>query len=1121
MSTEPHQPPHAEQDPAAVPPVAEGEAAGTGSSAADDLPPLADDVLAEQKGTGRRPRRRGPGGRPGRSQHGERGAKPGRPRVEKATRPEVDPIAAKAVLISAEMQPVFYSILEKRDIERPVEQAGDEASAGEDELEDIPLEEWSYKAFTRYVATSKLGFSYNAKQEAGTKRRGRKRGDERPYKEVRAVQVAAEHSSARDKIITLITGRFAADMARIDAAIAEARTKAGSDGKAEAVLAHVEEGISLTKWLEKNKLRLEYLRLDAIRDAADWFDMRVSQVEGMMDEITKRTAVWTDVDSRVAKLSTDPNFLRQLAELDADLAMFDSFNALSISAGADRIKGVISGIVADAKRKKARLDAQRSAILKYTVRERWDEDAKKFVPAKEDEKGMNMVERAEYRAVDQLLMGDTADLVRDAALAKMIGLSPEQEVAFWNAMRETFLEATGDLPPGLKGADRARAVRARFEDLNGALQLSRYDETSGSYFLIDPDNATNPGENQSEGAGQLLAKCLAEAMVVEDVKKGLDQVMYAMGPVVKRAVSGLLRGKSNTVKIEALARLAKVDEKGRPAGGVLREKYDQAAAAIKDQLDGKNPRELRWNRKEEPKDADQPYIVKIRAKAFELLGMDGSMKGQDLVVLNELLFPTPKETEGAAAKEAVPASTEPLADQIKNGTLDETLFEGADARQDSLALYQQRLAAAVAKVREAIPNRVGHEAVLDQISGLVDSKGGTISLELVRTFIQRLETFADTARAFQKAFGIGWHKRFEFVKENTAQQAGDKRFQPNTELIIHIMQQMAGDTSAPMAIMLSGDPVTVAKATLHEVGKADVVTAENAATICAAVAGLANEGKLADISAELVDKWLAGEGSPDAEADADAERAENNVLRAILDGNISNAIVAEAYPAKESKAAMTAAELKQELTVTVDGIREASHSLELTQFIVDHFGLVLPEGQTPAEQVRTTVETLVAIETMFEQMNAAFGSEWASGVGLIIADKDDARRQVLNEKVLTFSLEYCAETDVLNAFAFDQNPEAEQGVYKQLDSAARDALSGVGIGVQDQLYFAFKCISISKKETLPHPNVGLSRMAKCFAFGSRSRKRGDELLAYLHLKEGDSYNDKEIVEVITNENWDA
>lgn len=1087
MPIEPHVPPTAEKDPAA-PPHAE--------LSLEPLPPLADDYMVTS-GDAANPRRH-PRRRRGGRDNGESRAK-----SERATQ-ERNPILTRAEVVFKETKAAVYAVVDKRDITRP-----NEAGDGEEEIDS---DEWSYGAFARDVATVDLGFDYTAKLDHPVRRKSAKRRRERPYKKIAENQVASDHANAREQLLLLVNDRYVADLTRLDVVLAAAREQANAEGHGAEVLAvtrFADGGDTLEQWLNKQRLNIEYARFDVMRNAADWFEQRVNQVETLMTTVTRRSNEYADVQTRVGKLNTNAEFQAQLKELEKDIQMFQAFTELPLMPGAERLKARMARLLADAQRKKKNLDDHFADLLKYAERKRFDRDKGERGEWVLDASGKNRVEQAEYNVLERILTGgQVADLLQAEANKVLIGLSPEQELAFWNSMRDLFESVLDEMPRGLKGNERDAFFRRRFIAVNERFNLSRVDATSRRAFLVGVEDTSDSGEKLPDGVGQLLAKCKTEAMMADDVREGLTQVTYKIGIDAKKMVQRLLIGRANSSKIEALARF----------NALLDNKTAQAAKALGDVLAGKDYKKLRWNRRDEPKDADRPLILQLRGKVFELLQMTGDLKGPDQAVLRDLLFTVPEEA--AEVTEAEPANDEPLFDQIKNGTLPDELFEGANDATDSAELYQQRLAGLIERLRKAIPNGIAQEALFGQLSGLVDLNDKAPALADVKTFLARVEDLVTAAEAFQANFGKGWHKRFELVKENKNQQAGEKRNTPNTELVIRIIDYIANDHKATMALLLAGDVQTTAKAVLHEVGKADQVTADNADKICLAVSQLIEAGKLNELTPELADQWLSGEGLPSAEVAADAEPVSENVLVAILNGQISDAVAAEAFPADSSQAAMTAEALKTNLPETIDGIRTASHSPEFTKYLVDHFGLTVTADMSPAEQVRRTVETLVAIETMFQNMEKYFGADWVVAANLAVRETEGSAKLRINEEAVQQCLEYCSKTDVLNAFAFDTDSKAVEELSKQLDSESRAALSALEIQPSDQLYFALQCISTDPKASLPEPNIGLRRIAKCMDFAKRSRKKGDELLGYLHLKEGGNYNDAEILSVMTNEDWD-
>ncbi len=141
-----------------------------------------------------------------------------------------------------------------------------------------PEEDWSFAAVSLDVAQGDYAFNYNpddlAKAQRGERIRPRKATPD---------QSIGDHQKARVAMIQLLTNRWQADRARIEAIITELNTAAEASGDKEKFLAArvkrypKDKGIELneavTNWINS----LENQRWLALMEAVDWFGARVRQ----------------------------------------------------------------------------------------------------------------------------------------------------------------------------------------------------------------------------------------------------------------------------------------------------------------------------------------------------------------------------------------------------------------------------------------------------------------------------------------------------------------------------------------------------------------------------------------------------------------------------------------------------------------------------------------------------------------------------------------------------------------------------------------------------------------------------------------------------------------------------
>lgn len=1028
----------------------------------------------------------------------------------KEAKPELvsDPISDEAKLVYAEAAAKFNDILSNPATTR----TGDDGVT----VEDLPEEDYSFAARMRFTAENMLNFDYSAKPDEetdGKKKHRAKRGPERPYKKVEDDQSADDHLIARNNVIDLVTNGFDATIARLDTEIAAAKVKANVGGKGEAVLKVTrgeKGGPTLADWLESSKRQLEWMRLDAIRDAQDWFDARVNQMETSMHTLTERGTDNISVARRLEALQTNEDFNEQLENLAADIKMFESFVELPLTPGCEKIKGIIQTILKDAQRNLKHFEGQKAILLKLGVKESKKKDENKkdiLVDGKpvwevDEENGSTKIDRAKKGIAFDFAGYEIGDKFMAEAEKRMVGLSPEQELNFWEALRELFAECSDEIPKELKGQAFQAAREDKLRKLNTVLGLYTVDKGVG--YLVKIDDRTNPGEKIPYGFGQIVERCRAEALMAAELKEKLRDTTILAGFDCRKATQTLLRGKPNSVKIAAVEKrlnvvLKKKQEQAfaqlqatkketpdmNDAAKAALAEANAAAEAFKTELAGRKVDRLRWNRRETDetkKVADRPLITKIRAKTFELLGLNGKFAAEDKVVLKELLFPAPVTEAGAEIKPETVAGT--WVDQIMAGKLPEDLFEedGPQAEQ-----YAELLQGIDRRLGIAVQSGVVKEGFLKQAVLLQPEK---LTLELLNTFVDQLEALVKACEEFKKTFGDNWRKEFGLWKADPAKPEA-KRGLGNAELIIGIMEKIKAGV----------DP----KQALFEVGLA-----------AAEAAGLEAAGTYNEKAEAAGLRSEAGDATPEATA----EKPTVNILKTILDGSVDAALVAEVYPHKDGQDDVTVESLQADMREMISDLVTASHSQALVDAIIEDFALTVLADSSAAHALGNVCNDLMEMSIFFKGMNSRFGDTWATETGLLILDPANETELIVNHDVIKESLRYIAQTEnIMDAFAFDNSSIAQEKLYPKLDADVRGRLTTLEIPVQDQLYFAMLCVPIQPNEELPEPNVGLRRLTKCIEMSAKQRK-GQELLSRLHLKTGDVYENEAIRDVMTNDNWD-
>jgi len=985
---------------------------------------------------------------------------------------QVDPIVEHAALVSATVEPQFRDILDNLDTTYINEATHEE--------EDLPDADWSFAATRKAIADNWLKLP---KQE----------GEAQPDSE----QTITDHSKTRQKIVRLVTEQFAAAMARVEAVISLAKIKANEKGNGDKVL-QVRKGSNgrgrtLLQDLESKKRDLEWLRAKAIGDALAWFDARVDQVDRMMHTLTRRTSENTSVTARLRKLVEDRDFKGQLAQLEEDIKMFESFLSLAPETE-QQVQARIASTVEKAKKTLVDFNEDKKRFLELGVKKskKLDEDGN---PVKDDrgrfilipdEQGDTGIERAQKGLLYIFNDSDIGKKFIAEAEARLVGLSPQEEANFWQSVQELFNAVGGDIAKDLKGQERQQARYDKLMTINRELGLFTIDGNRA--FLNKVDEVQDPGKEYPNGFGQIVARCKVEAKMGDKLREELNQTLYSVGFDGRKAVQDVVRGRSNSTKIEALEALNKVLEAKKSEAfkqlttpqteqANMDDAVKQAVAAANDvitqfnaELKGRTLDKLRWKN-----EADRPLITKVRAKMLELVGIKGDVKSaESKAILRELLFPAPVAEAGSTEKRE--ESTTPWIERLKTGDWPAAEIYPDEQDANIAEEYKKFIVDNIKFLNDAVLSAPVRKAFLDQT---VLWQSTELTAQSIKGFAQRLTALVEACQTVKQTFKDNWRKDFGVWQPDP--KGGNKGL-ANTDVIIRIMAQIK-DGRNPLAALL-------------EVGQAAAEAA----------------GKKAIFEKQAQNLGAVEERLP-VEAEA-SEAVEPNVLKEILAGKVDAASLTEAYPQA------TPEQYKQDIEAYLDTIAESA-SQAVRDAIIENGSHITKSDMSVPEKLKFLAEKLSEIGEFFISIQSNFDNTWPSELGLVVPDPHNPDQLVANndfiKEVLNFLL---PENSVIDAFAFDVTPIVQEKLGGKVDQVVDSRFSQLEIPVPDQLYFTFLTMAPEAPDTLPDTQTCLKRLVKCMELSAR-KKKGEVLLKYLHLKrENGDYEKTEILEIMDDSSFD-
>lgn len=1022
---------------------------------------------------------------------GRRDEHPGRRSDGKAAevKTEKDPAAVKAQQLYASTIDQAYDILYRPDIRRMGEDGTTE--------EKIPAKDWSYVAVTRATTTNKLGFDYNVKsvEVIGIKKRSgdKKKRRERPYKVIDANQDFADHEEALDQLGLLVGERFTATAQRLQTLLSDVSAAAKGFSDDSAVLtAKVgrpgtqEAGEPLADRMLRYKTQLEWKRVEAIRDAVDWFGARVSQVESAMQELSARTEAQESVTDRIAKVFTDTEFNQQVSLLLKGKDWFESLTKLDIDCPADSsemIKKVIKIQVDRAKRALAKFEGQRAFFIKLDA---VDEKTKR-----------TPIEEAQNR-VYGVMLGRTNPVAEDfirAAEQRLIGLSPDQEKNFWEAVLDLFDEVEEQPAKELEGEALQTARRERIRKINETLGIST--EVSGRRQLLNPDDLAAPEEGLPHGFGQVVERCRRDAILLVDLKKALGKTNAILGPQTKKRIFALMRGHANQEKIEAISGpdgdsgfnkliSQKQKEAVRVLGQVPKEPQADAdeatrtayaeqkavAEAFTALLAGRKVQDLKWRN-----EADRPVMTQIRVKLHELLEI-GTMDKLDAEALEELLFPEPEET-----KEKKPdVVVVPWTDEIFGKRLPAELFVDAEGEATGITAEHVRAALKEYSGRLVKAFRVGDK---DPLAGRLNQEvfkqfkliqPAELTFASLNQFMETIKLFVEACEQCKVRLGTNWVMDSELLLPPSVDSG---KQEPDVSRIIQLMERIkAGEV--PLSVLL-------------ELGKtaAETVSAERASAFTAIVEAAHLEPNPNEPTRLLVEQ--------------------------MINGTMDAAVVTEAYPHEDGKEDLTPERVKGFLERSFETITTLVGSPDLADALKRTLHLAIPDHFSPAEQLSDVVQVINLMKDEFTKLQQKFGNDWSTDIGLFKA-------AAVDEAVLTAALTAIKENDrpdrVLTGFLDVGQEVTTSNLMARIDAGARSQLTKLEIAEVDQLGIVLLAI---KQDPSVDPTIALRRLGKFLSIAD-PRQRGEALLKKRGILVDANgslvFDDEEVLGIIQNASLD-
>lgn len=1013
-------------------------------------------------------------------------------------KPKKDPAAVKAQQLYVSAIDQAYDILYRPDIRRMGEDGTTE--------EKIPAKDWSFAAVTRKTAEAKLMFDYQAEPPAPTatkKPKGhRKPRRERPYKKIEPVQNLEDHEEALDQLGLLIGERFIAAAERLQTLLSDVSAAAkGFSDDGTVLKAKVgrpgtrEDGEPLADRMLRYKTQLEWKRVDAIRDAVDWYGARVSQIEDAMKALSKRTEAQESVEDRIAKVFTDTAFRKQVELVSKGKVWFQSLLNLDIDCPeADQaiIKNVIASQVQRAMRAVAKFEADQKFFLKLDTQ---DEKTKR-TPIDEVKNKVDMVMLGRANPI-------AADFIQ-AADQRLIGLSPDQELNFWQSVLDLFDEVEEQpnkddfkLPDGEIDKTALQAARVkRINNINETLGIST--EVGGRRRLLNPDDQAAPEEGLPKGFGQVVERCRRDAILLVELKKALWKTNAILGPNTKKRIFGIMRGHPNQEKKEAIIgpdeksgfngliskkQMEAVRILGQLPKELKGETTEEQQAAFTEQkaaaeaftalLAGRKVQDLKWRNV-----ADRPLITQIRVKLHELLEI-GTMDELDAEALEELLFPEPEEAKGK--KPDVVAV--PWTDEIFGKRLPAELFVDAAGEATGITAEHVRTALKEYSGRLVKAFRVGDK---DPLAGKLNQEvfkqfkliqPAELTFASLNQFMETIKLFVEACEQCKVRFGTNWVMDFELLLPPNVDSG---KQEPDASHIIQLMERIkAGEV--PLSALL-------------ELGKtaAETVSAERASAFTAIVEAAHLEPNPNEPTRLLVEQ--------------------------MMNGTIDAAVVTEAYPHEEGRDDFTPESIKHFMEQSIEQITTVVGSPDFADALKGTLHLAILDQLFPAEQLNEVVQVTNLIKVEFTKLQQAFGTDWASDLGLT---KDGAVNAVMLATAFANIKADDTSSRVLTGFLDVGEAVTIDNLVGRIDADARNQLNTLEIESKDQLYVVL--LAVEQEEAIP-PAVALKRLGKFLSIAD-PKQRGEALLKKRGILVTDvggalQFDDEELLGIIQNASLD-
>lgn len=671
----------------------------------------------------------------------------------------------------ARAQSDIYNILYNPNLENPPIEEGAQP-------EPIPDEELSYAVLVRENATAYYGFTY----EEGSTPSGRR---QKPKEKV-AVQSPAAHAMARDKARELLQTFFAEQQDRVAKLQKrlEDKAKKMSKDNPEEYSRHIvrntrdegDKGGRLDYRIAGANKSLERLRLAALDDVLDWFRMRVNQVEGQIQAITRRTSATDKIEDRITRLENDPAIQEALAALDQDYQMIQEVTAHEPIAPQDK----------DKKFFKSRLENKTKAAGR--IREFVNRSQQRLREVLNvNRQGRNQVEAQADRLIEGLVSG--ADLFMAEARRQMIGLSPEEERNFLEALNELFDDVGGVIEGKPDSTERRATIYERFKKANQTFHLfEKYQDgrvQRDRLVRAPEDQPVVVNEDHTPGnIDELFARAKQDAIVLGEIRQMMRRTFAIMGPKFATAARAELKGMPNADKKEAVTYmndlLAETQKK------VLKELM--ADEAFKTSLGERKVQELRFANAE-----DKPLIQQIRQKVFEVLKLGDDTDKPNLEVIPTLMEAPPDAETVEQEAEAAQEERRPVFQSwLKGEATPEVLTQVFPVSTEhpnvvTPAEFAKSLKDLLKEIRNLADASPVREVIVQSFDQVI-SPTTTDPAEVLKEAARKLRNVRDTFATLQRVFGKDWVSDAGLV---VTDPSNPRQKQANEELITAALQRFA------------------------------------------------------------------------------------------------------------------------------------------------------------------------------------------------------------------------------------------------------------------------------------------------------------------------------------------